>query len=64
MTLKPDNWCATPKAPAEETPLSVTGNCLQSSGEEDDFVSVDLVEEIPSEERDCAIIIRMRGAEK
>ena len=52
------------KTATEETPLSVTGNCLQSSGEEeDDFVTEDLVEEIPSDVRDCAIIIR-RGAEK
>ena len=40
------------KTAAEETPLSVSGNGLQSSGEEDDdFVSVDLVAEIPSEVR-------------
>ena len=38
------------KTAVEETPLSVSGNGLQSSGEEDDdFVSVDLVTEIPSE---------------
>ena len=29
--------------------MSVSGNGLQSSGEDDDFVSVDLVDEIPSE---------------
>ena len=41
-----------PKTAAEETPLSILGNALQSSGEEDDdFVSVDLVDEIPSEVR-------------
>ena len=38
------------KIAAEGTPLSVSGNGLQSSGEEDDdSVSVDLVDEIPSE---------------
>ena len=40
------------KTAAEETPLSVSGNGLQSSGEEDDdFVSVNLVAEITSEVR-------------
>ena len=40
------------KTAVEETPLSISGNGLQSSGEEDDdFVSVALVAEIPSEVR-------------
>ena len=40
------------KTAAKETPLSVSGNGLQSSGEEDhEFVSLDLVAEIPSEVR-------------
>ena len=41
------------KTAAEKTPLSVSGNGLQSSGEEDhDFVSLDLVAEISSEDKD------------
>ena len=40
------------KTAGEETPSSVSGNGLQSSGEEeDDFVSVALVDGIPSEVR-------------
>ena len=40
------------KTAVEETPLSISGNGLQSSGEEDDdFVSVNLVAEIPGEVR-------------
>ena len=39
------------KTTAEKQPLSVSGNHLQSSREEDDFGSVDLVEEIYSEVR-------------
>ena len=39
----------TRKTRAEKQPLSVSRNDLQSSGEEDDFGSVDLVEEISTE---------------
>ena len=40
------------KTTAEKQPLSVSGNELQSSGEEeDDFGSVDFVEEMPTEVR-------------
>ena len=38
------------KAAVERTPLAVSGNGLQSAGEEeDDFVTVELVDEMPSE---------------
>lgn len=41
-----------PKSAVEKRPLSVSGNDLQNSGkDDDDFGSVDLVEEIPTEVR-------------